>query len=238
MNRIFKCAAIAAAVSIFAATSARAANITPADDNESYGFTPIVFGIGTPISIPLGFNWDCYGVDLNFIYSDINEMRGLMVGGLGNTVRGNMYGLQAALGFNYNLSKAYGLQCAVANVNNMPFCGLSVSGVAIAPSICGASVSGLCSFIQDDTCGAGISGFVNVSGAELCGAQIAFGANFAHEVKGAQIAMFFNETDSLTGAQIGLVNYTKVCNQGLQFGLINVIMDNYIKVTPIVNFYF
>ena len=48
----------------------------------------------------------------------------------------------------------------------------------------------------------------------------------------------FNYTDELHGCQIALVNFARECPWGFQIGLVNIIMDNKIKVLPIVNGYF
>ena len=78
----------------------------------------------------------------------------------------------------------------------------------------------------------------NLTEDESCGLNIAGGVNMAKTAYGCQIAGVFNYTDELHGCQIALVNFARECPWGFQIGLVNIIMDNKIKVLPIVNGYF
>ena len=78
----------------------------------------------------------------------------------------------------------------------------------------------------------------NLTETESCGLNVVGGVNMAKTAYGCQIAGVFNYTDELHGCQIALVNFARECPWGFQIGLVNIIMDNKIKVLPIVNGYF
>ena len=82
------------------------------------------------------------------------------------------------------------------------------------------------------------AGICNIAIEQSYGASIAIGGNYAKVAYGLQLAPVFNFTDELHGCQIGLVNYARECPWGFQIGLVNMIMDNRIKVLPILNGYF
>ena len=62
--------------------------------------------------------------------------------------------------------------------------------------------------------------------------------NIADKAYGAQVALAYNQADELHGCQIGLVNYCRECPWGFQIGIVNIILDNKVKVLPIINGYF
>ena len=86
--------------------------------------------------------------------------------------------------------------------------------------------------------GAAVSLVFTMVDEESCGCTIAGGVNLAPKAYGCQVAGVFNMTDELHGCQIGLVNYARECPWGFQIGLVNIILDNKVKVLPIINGYF
>ena len=86
--------------------------------------------------------------------------------------------------------------------------------------------------------GAAVSLVFTMAEEETYGCTIAGGVNLAPKAYGCQVAGVFNMTDELHGCQIGLVNYARECPWGFQIGLVNIILDNKVKVLPIVNGYF
>ena len=101
MNRIAKSALFACALAAFAVKPSMAQeevkDYPGAPDPTSYGYTVLAIGIGTPFALPWGFDWDIFGLDLNFVYGDCNKMYGLELAGVANTARLDMLGLQASL---------------------------------------------------------------------------------------------------------------------------------------------
>ena len=51
-------------------------------------------------------------------------------------------------------------------------------------------------------------------------------------------AATINSAQELHGVQIGVINVAHECPWGLQIGVINIILDNKIKILPLVNGYF
>lgn len=202
------------------------------------GWSAVALGVATPVQLPWGFRWNVYGLDVNFLYSDAPNVYGLDVGGLATVTRedfmglgigglanlslGDVYGLRASLGFNMCRQNVYGMEAGLAGLREH-FWGLDVHLLGSA---------------QYTSCGCMIAGLANVARDESYGATIALGANFAKVAYGCQCAIVFNYTEELHGCQISLVNYAATCPSGFQIGLINIIMDNEVKVLPILNGYF
>ena len=119
MNRIVKCGLFAGALAALAAQPVLAQEqereFAGAPDPKSYGYTVLMIGIATPISLPWDFDWDVFGLNANFAYSDCNKMYGLEAAGVGDTARLDMIGLQAALGFCYANRDAIGAQIGIVN---------------------------------------------------------------------------------------------------------------------------
>ncbi len=235
---LFACAlAAACAVSpVFAQDEKK--EYAGAPDAKSYGYTVLAVGLATPATLPWGFDWDIFGLDVNFLYSDCNKMYGLEVAGGANVARLDMYGIQAALGFNLANRNAVGLMASCFNMCNRTAYGASVDLIGMNREFLGLSVDGLVSMTDECFYGLNVAGLANAVREDMWGWQIAIGATFARRVHGFQTAALLNMTDELRGAQLGLVNYAATCSAGFQVGLVNLIMDNEVPFIPIFNCYF
>jgi hypothetical protein len=211
---------------------------TGAPDPKSYGYTVLGVGIATPFSLPWGWDWDVFGIDANLLYSDVNKMYGIEVGGIGNVARLDMYGIQAALAFNYANRNAVGIQAGLVNMCNRTSYGVTVDAVGVNREFIGLQADILGSITDDSLYGLSVAGLTSAVREDMWGWQIALGATFARRVHGFQTALFFNMTEELRGAQLGLVNYAGACSAGFQVGLVNLILDNQIPFLPIFNCYF
>ncbi len=209
-----------------------------APDAKSYGYTVLAVGLATPATLPWGFDWDVFGLDVNLLYSDCNKMYGIEVGGLANVARLDMYGLQAALGFNLANRTAVGGMVSCFNMANRTTYGLSVDLIGMNREFEGLSVDGLMMMSDESFYGLGVAGLASAVREDMWGWQIAVGATFARRVHGFQTAIILNMTDELRGAQLGLVNYAATASAGFQVGLVNLIMDNQVPFLPIFNCYF
>ncbi len=235
MNRMLKIGL--AALALTAVTPAFAQDVE--EEEGPVGFTPIAIGLATPVQLPWGINrWDVFGLDLNLFYSDAPKMYGidvgglatltrdttkaLVVGGLANIAFENVYGVRATLGLEYCAKDVYGVDLGLVGVRDT-FHGLDVE---------------LLGTYQRKVCGLQVSGLANVATEESYGMNAALLANLSKTAYGLQLALIFNMTEELHGAQISLVNYTAECPSGFQIGLVNIIMQNKLKVLPIVNGYF
>ena len=240
MNRIVKCGLFAGALAALAAQPvlAQEQEYPGAPDPKSYGYTVLMIGLATPISLPWDFDWDVYGLNANLAYSDCNKMYGLEAAAVGSTARLDMIGLQAALGFCYANRDAIGAQVALVNLGNRTTYGLSVDAVGLRRDFLGLGADVLIGAYDSEFYGIEIAGLGSAVREDMWGWQFGLGANFARRVHGFQSAIFFNMTEELRGAQLGLVNYASTCSAGFQIGLLNFIMDNQIPVLPIFNCYF
>ena len=209
-----------------------------APDPKSYGYTVLAVGLATPATLPWGFDWDVFGLDVNFLYSDCNKMYGLEIGGLANTARLQMVGIQAALGFNFANRDAVGAQVALMNMCNRTTYGLTVDAVGVNREFLGLSIDVLGAMTDTSVYGLSIAGLSSAVREDMWGWQIAGAATFARRLHGFQTALLMNMTDELRGAQLGLVNYAATCSAGFQIGLVNLIMDNEVPFLPIFNCYF
>jgi hypothetical protein len=197
-----------------------------------------MIGLATPVSLPWDFDWDVFGLNANFAYSDCNKMYGLEAAGVGDTARLDMIGLQAALGFCYANRDAIGAQVAAVTLCNRTAYGLTVDAFSMNREFLGLRVDGLASMTDKSLYGLSIAGLGSGVREDMWGWQIALGANFARRVHGFQTVGICNMTDELRGAQIGIVNYAATCSAGFQIGLVNLIMDNQVPFLPIFNCYF
>lgn len=236
MNRMFK---IGVAALALAAVAPAFANDDAAAEREAVGWTPVAIGIATPVQLPWGLNrWDVYGLDLNVLYSDAPRVYGLDIGGLAAVVRDDMMGLQISGLFNFNLKDVYGMRVTLGlNLSRGNTYGWDTGLIAFRDSCYGVDIEFL-GAAQREMVGLQIGGLANVSSVGSCGLTIAGLTNIAKSARGCQIAMAFNMTEELRGCQIGLVNYTEICPNGFQIGLVNIVMQNKLKVLPIINGYY
>lgn len=227
--------AVAAVTPVFAAEEEEVAT-----EYEAIGWTPIAIGIASPVQLPWGRAvWDVFGLDLNILYSDAPKMYGLGIGGIAMATRDEMMGLQvsalcnwatrdvagmrATLGGNIAYGNTYGVEGGLFGYRQGEFWGWDTEFLGS---------------YEDYMWGLEIAGICNITMEQSYGAAIAIGGNYAKKAYGLQLGAIFNFTDELHGCQIGLVNYARECPWGFQIGLVNMIMDNSIKVLPIVNGYF
>lgn len=235
MKQSIKFGIVAGALAALVSTQTRAADTS---NVESYGWTPVGIGLATPVTIPWGFDWDVFGLDVNLFYSDCNTMYGLEVAGGANIARKNMGGLQVAAACNFVNGDAYGAEVAIFNLNNGVFGGLGVDIFTMRRTTGGLMVDGLGAANGGNFYGVEIAGLGSAVREDMWGFQAALGCNFARRAHGLQAALIYNQTADLHGAQIGLVNYASECQGGFQIGLVNIIRTNRIPVLPIVNAYF
>lgn len=242
MNRVVKSCMFACALAAFAVSPVLAQDAEKeykgAPDAKSYGYSVLAVGLATPATLPWGFDWDIFGLDVNLLYSDCNKMYGIEVGGLANTARLDMYGLQVAAGFNLANRNAVGIMASCFNMINRTGYGLSVDLLGMNREFEGLSVDGLASMTDESFYGLSVAGLTSAVREDMWGWQIAGGATFARRVHGLQTSIILNMTDDLRGAQIGIVNYAATCSAGFQIGLVNLIMDNEVPFIPIFNCYF
>ena len=242
MNRIAKSALFACALTALAVNPTlaqeEAKDYPGAPDPTSYGYTVLAIGIGTPFALPWGFDWDVFGLDLNFVYGDCNKMYGLELAGVANTARLDMLGLQASLACNFANRDAVGAQIGLVNIGNRTTYGLSIDGVSLHRDFLGLGIDGLIGAYDSEFYGLEIAGLGSAVREDMWGWQIGGAANFARRLHGFQTALLFNMTEELRGAQLALVNYASTCSAGFQIGLLNFIMDNQVPVLPIFNCYF
>ena len=60
-----------AALALAAVLPASAAEVEVEEDEGAVGWTPIAFGLASPVQLPWGrAQWDVFGLDLNILYSD------------------------------------------------------------------------------------------------------------------------------------------------------------------------
>ena len=240
MNRIVKCGLFAGALAALAAQPvlAQEQEYPGAPDPKSYGYTVLMIGLATPVSLPWDFDWDVFGLNANLAYSDCNKMYGLEVAGLGSTARLRMIGLQAALGACYANRDAIGAQVSLVTLCNRTAYGLTVDAFSMNREFLGLRADVLMSMTDMSLYGLSIAGLGSAVREDMWGWQVALGANFARRVHGFQTVGICNMTDELRGAQIGIVNYAATCSAGFQIGLVNMIMDNQVPFLPIFNCYF
>ena len=174
-----------------------------------------------------------------------SELPGMILG-IGSVVDPGTASLYLQLGanfvvgplFNYSSKNVYGLRASLlANISRGTAYGIDLGGFGYHNKFYGADVEFLGS-MADDLNGVAVAGLFNMALERSYGCVAAIGVNLSKVAYGCQIAGVFNMTDELHGCQVGLVNYARECPWGFQIGLVNLIMDNKIKVLPIVNGYF
>lgn len=231
----FAALAVAAVVPAFAEETEEVEN-----EYEAIGWTPVAVGIASPVQLPWGSHtWDVFGINLGVLWTDAPKVYGLDVTGIASATRRDLYGLKVSALCNWNTEGVYGMRATVGgNITFGETYGVDVGCFGYRQGeFWGWDTEFLGSF-QDYMWGLQIAGICNVSMEKSYGAAIAVGGNYAKVAYGLQLGAIFNFTDELHGCQIGLVNYARECPWGFQIGLVNMIMDNKIKVLPLVNCYF
>ena len=204
----------------------------------SYGCTPVAIGFATPVQIPWGWDkWDVFGLDLNVFLSQAPKCYGLQIGGLGNMTSSEMVGFGVSGLFNWSNGDVYGVRATLGlNYNDGKFCGLDMGAVGFHKDVVGCDIECACC-IQENIVGFNASLIGSYTSNESYGCTMG-ALNIAEKAYGCQVALAYNHADELHGCQIGLVNYCRECPWGFQIGLVNIILDNTVKVLPIVNCYF
>jgi len=238
MKKMIKLGAVALAIAAVAPAFAQEQEIE--EEEGAIGWTPIAIGIASPVQLPWGLaTWDVFGLDLNVLYSDAPKMYGLGIGGVAMTTRDDLMGLQLSALCNWNSKDVYGMRATVgANISFGTVYGIDAGCFAYRGGDMWGWDTEFIGSYQKNFWGLQLAGLVNFTTEQTYGATIAIGGNIAAVAYGLQLAGIFNFTDELHGCQIGLVNYARECPWGFQIGLVNAIMDNRIKVLPIVNGYF
>lgn len=236
MNKIIKLSFAALALSVAMPAFAD----EEIEEEGAIGWTPIALGVFSPVQVPWGSAlWDVFGLELGILWSDSpkmyglgvtgiaaatrDDMMGLEVSGLCNWANKDVYGIRGTLGANISFGEGYGFEFGSFSYREKEFWGVDVNFIG--------TYSQRFSGVQ-------LGGIVNLDMEQSYGAVFAIGGNMTQKAYGFQGAAVFNFCDELHGFQLGLVNFARECPWGLQIGLVNVIMDNAIKVLPLVNFYF
>ena len=235
MNKAIKVGV--AALALVAVQSVRAQSEEPVVE-ESYGWTPVAFGLATPLQLPWGFDkWDVFGFDFNVFYSQAPLMYGWQVG-CANSVGREMIGLSTSGLFNWISGDAIGSSITLGlNRTKGTLYGFDAGSVGWHENVVGCDIEVVGTWQQNIT-GCNIAVLGNVTRQESCGCTIGGVCNIADKAYGCQLAGVYNQAEELHGCQIGLVNYARECPWGFQIGLVNIILDNTVKVLPIVNGYF
>jgi len=234
----FAALALAAAVPVFAQNADVETEVE--NEYEAIGWTPIAVGLASPVQLPWGSHkWDVFGLNLGILWSDAPKMYGLGISGIAMATRDDLKGFQLTSLCNWATKNVYGVRTTVgANISFGDTYGSDIGCFAYRTGeFWGLDVEFLGSY-GPKVWGLQVAGIVNLALEQSYGCTIAVGGNLAKVAYGCQTAGVFNFTDELHGCQIGLVNFAKECPWGFQIGLVNIIMDNKIKVLPIVNGYF
>lgn len=237
MNKFVKVGFLSVAMAV---TTSVFAQEVEAEEEGAVGWTPIAIGIASPVQLPWGLaTWDVFGLDLNVLYSDAPKMYGIGVGGLAMTTRDDLMGLQVSGLCNWNSKDVYGLRATLgANISFGETYGMDAGCFAYREGDFWGVDAEFLGAYQQSIWGVQLAGLCNLSFVQSYGLTAAIGGNMAKTAYGCQLAGVFNMTDELHGCQIGLVNFARECPWGFQIGLVNIIMDNSVKVLPIVNCYF
>jgi hypothetical protein len=235
MNRIVKVGLAALALAVVSPAFAQEAEV----DEGPVGWTPFAIGLVSPVQMPWGCaNWDVFGLNLGLLYTDAPKVYGLSVDGVAHRNRDDLIGVGVSGLCNYNAKDVYGLRATLgANICRGTTYGVDLGMFGYRKEFWGFDAEFLGS-MQDTMYGIQMGLLANVSRDMSYGWSIVGGVNIAEKAYGCQSAIVFNMAQELHGAQIGLVNFAEQCPWGFQIGLVNIIMDNTIKVLPIVNGYF
>ena len=232
----FVALALAAAVPAFAEN----ADVEIENEYEAIGWTPIAVSLCSPVQVPWGSHtWDVFGLNLGILWSDTPKMYGLGLGSIAMANRDDMFGLGLTACCNWNTKDVYGMRVTPgANIAFGTIYGVDIGAFSYRPGAMWGWDTEFLGNYGSKFWGLQIGGLVNLSTEQSYGCSVAIGGNMAKVAYGCQMAAVFNFTEELHGAQIGIVNFAKECPWGFQIGLVNVIMDNKIKILPIVNGYF
>ncbi len=226
-----------AAAAIAAITSATAAETAEERGEGAIGMTPIQIGLFAPVSIPWGFDWDVKGLDIDLFYMETVKLQGLGISGIVSRNRDELGGILISGLCNWNDKDVRGLPLTLgANLCFGDVYGINVSSFAMRNLMKGIDLDLVASY-QKAFVGCQVSGICNFNEGYSKGASFALALNMAESLTGFQCA-FINSTKELNGAQLGVINIAQECPWGFQIGLINIILDNRVKVLPIVNGYF
>ena len=110
-------------------------------DTLSYGYTALAVGLGTPIALPWGSDWDVFGLQLNLAYGECRFLRGVQMAGIANVAVREMRGVQAAFLFDYTPHDAWGWQFALGGTVAHRTFGLQTAlGVNLTEELHGAEM--------------------------------------------------------------------------------------------------
>ena len=237
MKKLVKFGVVALALSAVAPAFAQDAEVQ--NDYEAVGWTPVAIGLASPVQLPWGSHlWDVFGLDLNVLWADAPKMYGLGIGGVAMATRDDMMGLQVSALCNWATKDVYGMRATLgANIAFGTTYGFEAGCFAYRTGDMWGWDSEFLGSYQQNFWGLQCAGLINLTLGQSYGCSLALGGNMATVAYGFQ-AGGFNFTDELHGCQIGLVNYARTCPWGFQIGIVNIIMDNQVKVLPIVNGYF
>ena len=230
-------AAVAASITVFAAQGAADDTATEGQGIGAVGWTPVQIGLCAPVSFPWGFDWDLKGFGLDLFYCENVCLKGLSIGGLAGRARDDQDGVLIAGVCNWNDADVRGLSITLgANLGFGDVYGIDVASFGMRNLMKGVDVNLLASY-QNEFVGWQTSGVCNFTDGECVGASFSLALNMAKIEKGLQVSTI-NSAQELHGVQIGVVNIAQECPWGLQIGVINIILDNTVKILPIVNGYF
>lgn len=237
MNKVIKCCLLGMMMSAVVPAFAEELGEKGEGIDGAIGWTPVAVSLASPVQLPWGMaRWDVFGLDLGLFYNDAPKMYGLQLS-LANTARDEFIGLGLGGAFNFANKDIYGARAALGcNICNATLYGLDVGGFGCHRDIYGGDVE-LVATMQQNVCGFAGSLIGNVTENESYGCTLG-AANLARTAYGAQLALVANVTDELHGFQFGAINFARECPWGFQIGIINIILDNEVKVLPIVNGYF
>lgn len=236
MNRIVKCGLAALALAFVAPVFADEANV---EETGAVGWTPFAIGLVSPVQLPWGSaTWDVYGMELGLLYMDTARVYGLGVNGIATRSRDDVMGVMVSGLCNYSEKDVYGVRATLgANIARGSTYGADFGMFGYRKEFWGVDGE-LLGAMQDTMYGIQVGLAANVSREMSYGWSVVGGVNIAEKAYGCQTAIVCNFAQELHGAQIGLVNFAEQCPWGFQIGLVNIIMDNKIKVLPLVNGYF
>ena len=230
-------AAIAASITVFAAENAADDKATEGQGIGAIGWTPVQIGLFAPVSIPWGFDWDVKGFDLNLFYMETVKLQGLGISGIAARTRDRQDGLLATLACNWNDADVRGIDLTLgANLCFGDVYGINVATFGMRNLMKGVDANLLASY-QKDFVGWQTSCVCNFTEGDCTGASFSLELKMAKVETGLQVATI-NSAQELHGVQIGVINVAHECPWGLQIGVINIILDNKVKILPIVNGYF